>query len=101
MEPAILECHFPRGKLPGHGFKCPLCGEEVLLAEEVGRLQVEGHRLGLYGLENAQRRKLLRTGNSVTVSLDPELLREVLGNRKPGDWVRVGREGGRIVIEPA
>jgi len=99
--PTILEMHFPRGKLPGEGFRCPTCGEEALLAEEVARLQKEAHRLGLYGLEDAQLRKLLRTGNSIAVSLDPNLIRQVLGDRKPGDAVRVGREGRRIVIEPA
>jgi antitoxin component of MazEF toxin-antitoxin module len=46
-------------------------------------------------------RKLLKTGNSIAVSLDPDLLQEILPGAEPGTAVKVGRQGDRIVIGPA
>lgn len=98
---AILKIRFPLGSLPVRGFRCPVCGSESLLASEAQEAQDLARELGLFSVTNRRRRKLLRTGNSIAVSLDPELLREVLPGRKPGDAVFVGRMGDRIVIERA
>lgn len=98
MEPAVLLVRYPSGELPGRGFRCPVCARETLLLEESARLNDLARKLGLYGLEAHSTRKLLRTGNSIAVSLDPELAREVLGTTKPGAKVRVGRVGDRIVV---
>jgi hypothetical protein len=72
-----------------------------MIAERVAEAQALAHKLGLFGIENAQTRKLLRTGTSVAVTLDPDLLRDVLGSAKPGQMVKVGKEGNKIVITSA
>lgn len=94
----MLLVRFPGGAIPGRGFRCRQCGEESLLAEETERLHGLAERLGLFGLQGKKRRKLLKTGGSLAVTLDPELLREVLGKARAGTYVQVGREGDRIVI---
>lgn len=99
MQEVILRHHFPRGTLPVRGFRCAVCGEEKLTGDDVARLQATARALGLYGLENARVRKLVRTGGSLAVTLDPGLLREVLGQAKPGSPVRVGLQGRQIVVE--
>lgn len=99
MEEAVLKVHFPEGSLPARGLRCPVCGDERLLASDAKAAQDLAHRLGLYGVEQAERRKLLRTGNSTAVTLPPRLVREVLGGAGPGEAVRVGRQGGRIVVD--
>lgn len=98
MEPANVEMRYPEGILVSPGFKCPRCGEEAFAADQVERGQSEARRLGLFGIENATTRTLQRTGTSVTVSLDPELLRDVLRRAKPGSKVKVGRHGDHIAI---
>jgi hypothetical protein len=98
MEAVEVEVRYPEGILVQSGFRCPRCGEEAFSAEQVTAGQAEARRLGLFGIENASTRKLQRTGSSVTVSLDPELLRDVLGRAKPGTKVRVGRHGDHIAI---
>lgn len=98
MEPASFDIRFPMGSLPANGFRCPQCGEEAVLSPELRQLEHLAARLGLYGLQDARRRKLQRTGNSITVSLDPRLVREVLRGAGPGDEVEVGRQGDAIVI---
>lgn len=69
--------------------------------EEADRLRKEAHRIGLFGMEQKRRRKLQRTGNSVTVSLDPEMLRDVLKGAGPGTVVEVGRVGDHIEVRLA
>lgn len=98
MEPAEVEMRYPEGVLVSPGFRCPRCGEEAFSGDQVERGQAEARRLGLFGLENATTRTLQRTGTSVTVSLDPDLLRDVLQRAKPGTKVRVGRHGDHIAI---
>lgn len=98
MEEAILRVDFPLGSLPARGWRCPVCGEETLLLADAGEVQRLAQRLGLFGVQGRKRRKLLKTGGSLAVTLDPELLREVLGKARAGTYVQVGREGGRIVI---
>jgi hypothetical protein len=98
MEETILSLQYPKGRVPARGFRCPTCGEEVLLLEDASEARRTAENLGLFGVENARRRKLQKTGNSITVSLDPELLRSALLDAKPGDQVSVGRQGNRIVI---
>lgn len=73
----------------------------MLLAADAEALEVLARRLGLYGIEDRRRRKLLRTGGSLAVTLDPELLREALGGPAAGTTVEVGRQGDRIVIRRA
>lgn len=71
------------------------------MGDELKEAQDLAYRLGLFGIENAQLRKLLKTGTSIAVTLDPELIRDVLHGAKPGQAVKVGKEGGKIVIVPA
>lgn len=99
MVEALLKVHFPLGSIPARGFRCPACGDERLLGSDAEAAQTLARRLGLYGVEDAEERKLLRTGGSVAVTLPPRLLEEVLDGAEPGDVVRVGRQGGRIVVE--
>ncbi len=101
MERAILDLHFPAGKLPVKGWRCPACGEEDLAAEQVADAQQVARRLGLYGIEGPRRRKLQRSGTSTVVTLDPTLLAEALGGAVAGDEVEVGRQGDAIVIRRA
>ena len=99
MVDAILQMHFPQGTLPAKGFRCPRCGEEVITGERAQELHDLAMRLGMHGLESEQTRKLLRTGNSIAVSLDPKWVKEVL-HAKPGDTVRIARQGLRLIIRP-
>lgn len=98
MQEAILQMHYPNGTLPVKGYRCPACGNERLLADSAQEAHDTAERIGLLGLESAQTRKLLKTGNSLAVSLDPAWVKEVLLDAKPGTPVRVGRQGNRIVI---
>lgn len=98
MQPAILQMHFPRGRLPASGMRCAVCGEESLWAEQVDDVQKTARRLGLFGPERSDVRRLHRSGTSIVVSLDPALLAEALGGAKAGDEVEVGRLGDAIVI---
>lgn len=99
MDAAILGVHFPEGELPAKGFRCPVCSSDLVL--DLPALQQLARRLGLYGVEHASRRKLQRTGTSITVTLDPDLLREVVPGARPGTVVTVGRQGDAIVIRAA
>lgn len=99
MDPAILNVHFPEGDLPARGFRCPICASERLL--NLPALQQLARKIGLYGVEHASTRTLQRTGSSITVTLDPELLREIVPNAKPGTKVTVGLQGDGIVIRAA
>jgi len=38
MEPVILYTHFPRGRLPARGFKCPRYGDELVPIDEAERV---------------------------------------------------------------
>lgn len=100
MEGAIFPIHFPRGSLPARGYRCPKCGDEVVTASEMKKLESMAHGAGLYGIENAQTRKLIQTGNSLAVTLDRELLKAVGIVGKAGRSVRVGRVGDHLVILP-
>lgn len=100
MEETILRVRFPKGQLPARGFRCPVCHDERLLLEEAHHLDELAHELGLFGVENQHRRKLLRTGNSLAVTIDPDLIRDILDGATAGEEVRVGRMGRKIVIEP-
>lgn len=101
MNEAVLDVRFPRGTLPTRGFRCPECGNEVVRAEDAKALEAKAREAGFLGLDQGKPRKLLRVGNSLAVTLDPALAREVLRTTKPGTEVRMGRLGKRIVIEPA
>lgn len=101
MVEVVLRFNYPRGSLPARGFRCASCGHESLRAEDVEALQQLARTLGMYGIDRMQTRRLLRTGGSLAVTLDPELLKEVIGDAKAGTQVKVGREGNRIVIEAA
>lgn len=101
MKEVILKVHFPLGTLPVRGFACQACGEEVFLGSDAAEAQDLAHRLGLFGLENKRSRKLRRTGNSLAVTLDSDLVKQVLGPAAEGKSVFVGSQGKRIVIEAA
>lgn len=101
MARAILAVHFPLGKLPALGWRCPACGEESFSAPTVAEAQATARKLGLFGIEHPRRRKLQRSGTSVVVTLDPTLLAEALGGAVVGDEVEVGRLGDAIVVRRA
>lgn len=100
MEEAVLWIRYPRGRIPARGFRCHLCGEEVLIVSDAEKANELARELGLYGLEQFDTRRLIRAGNSIAVTLDPRLVKEVLDGAKAGAKVRVGRLGKRIFIEP-
>lgn len=95
-----MTLQFPYGDLPVEGLRCPTCGEELLVGGEVDAMTAKARALGLLGLEHSSSRKLRRTGTSISVTLDPELLALIAPGAKAGDRVTVGRLGNRIVIEP-
>jgi hypothetical protein len=99
MDEVILRLRYPRGQLPARGFRCGTCGEERLLFSDAEKADETAHEIGLFGLEQFGTRKLLRAGNSIAVSLDPQLVKDVLKGAKPGASVRVGRLGRRIFVE--
>jgi general stress protein YciG len=98
MQEAVVRIHYPRGTLPVRGFRCPVCGEEEVLAQDAQALQDMARQLGFSGVENRRRRKLQKHGNSTTVSLDPEFLRK--HGKKAGDTVVVAERGDELVILP-
>lgn len=63
--------------------------------------QRRAHDLGLFGMERASKRKLRQVGSSLSVTLDPELLNEIVPGARAGDEVEVGLEGGKLVIRKA
>lgn len=99
MVETVLWVRYPRGKLPVKGCVCTICGADSIDADDAQQCTDLARDLGLFGIESDRTRSLLKVGNSVAVSLDPQLIRDVLGGAKPGDQVRVGRHGKRIVIE--
>jgi hypothetical protein len=101
MRPAIVQLHFPAGKLPAKGMRCDACGEESLWGAQLAEAQGTAERLGLYGPQRVGSRRLHRSGTSIVVSLDPVLLQEALGGATAGDEVEVGRQGDAIVIRRA
>lgn len=98
---AVVELEFPGGRLPVKGLQCPSCGNEVVSAGAIERITATARELGLLGIDHARRRKLRRTGTSISVTLDPELLALIAPGAKVGDKVTVGRLGNKIVIERA
>lgn len=101
LDEVVLWIRYPRGRVPSRGFRCPICGDESLLLGDGNKADELAHELGLFGLEQVGTRRLLRAGNSIAVTLDPQLVEEVLSGAKPGTKVRVGRLGKRIFVEPA
>lgn len=99
MVEGVLQVHFPRGALPATGLRCRVCLHESLPADEVQRVEALAHELGLFGIEDRRKRKLIRAGNSLAVTIDPELAAKTLGTDRPGIEVSVGRMGKRIVVE--
>ncbi|MHB8584775.1 MAG: AbrB/MazE/SpoVT family DNA-binding domain-containing protein [Thermoplasmatota archaeon] len=98
MELTVLTVRYPRGSLPVKGFRCPICGEEEMLLDEAARARSQARGLGLLAPKHEKHRRLLRVGNSLGVTLDPEILREAFGNADPGADVIVAAEGDSIVI---
>lgn len=102
MEPTILQLNYPRGSLPVRGFRCPHCGDDAILGADGAKNRELANSLGLFGPSTGKsRRKLMKTGTSIGVTLDRGLLREFLGTDQPGRIVVVSGEGRRIVIELA
>jgi hypothetical protein len=101
MVEAIVMMNYPAGSLPARGFRCEVCGNETLLLQDAQAVNDLAKRLGMFGLEDARSRKLQRTGTSLCVTLDPELLRKTFPRAKRGSVVRVGSQGSRIIIEEA
>lgn len=100
MHPDILSLRFPEGTLPVRGYRCPRCGEERLLGTTLKDAQSLAERLGLFGLQDVQRRKILQIGNSMGVSIDPELLRDIIPGAGVGTEVLIGKKGDAIALRP-
>lgn len=98
MEAAVFLTKLPRGELPTRGFRCPVCGDEVMLASEVGRLHDLGERLGLGHPKRVSHRRLLRVGNSMGLTLEPAVLRLALGDVTVGQDLTVEVHGDSIII---
>ena len=81
MEPVILYTHFPRGRLPARGFKCPRCDNELIPMDEAERVQHEAERLGLYGVVNPLIRRVTKSGNNLAIYI-PKEFEERLGLKK-------------------
>ena len=96
MTPIVLQIHFAGGKIPVRGYKCPVCGEEMILGSDSIQAKRDAMRLGLSGVRAHTRRKIVRNGTSASVNLSPEML-TTLGVRV-GDEVEVGILGDRVVI---
>lgn len=101
MDAAIVQMQYPKGALPSRGYQCGVCGNETLLLPDAKAVNDLARVLGLFGVEGARERKLQRTGTSLCVTLDPKMLQEAMPGARPGTVVRVGRQGSRIVVEPA
>lgn len=101
MELTVLSLAFPRGTLPVKGFRCPTCGAEELLLGELAKARETARRIGLLKTGRAERRRLLRVGNSLGITLAPAVVREVLGGVHAGEEVLVGVQGDAIVIRRA
>jgi hypothetical protein len=99
MERAILQVHFPRGRIPANGWRCPACGDEVLTGRDAREVEQTAKRLGLYGLQHETVRKVTRIGDSVGVTLAPGLLQDA--NLQVGDEVVIGSAGGAIILRSA
>lgn len=97
-EPAILTMHFPLGDLPVKGAKCPSCGEEILLPEQVDQAQQTARRLGLLGPDLRTTRAAIKLGSSTAMTFDQELARKA--GIEPGTQLEVGLLGGRVVVTP-
>lgn len=96
--PAIVVVNYPGGTLPVEGFRCPVCGEELFTGDQVAESQRRAEELGLFGPRRVSRRKLRQVGSSLSVTLDRDILRELLPDAKAGDEVEIGLEGDKIVI---
>lgn len=81
------------------GLRCPACGDEVIPGHKISLLNETARQLGLFGAEHVSRRRLRRTGTSISVSLDPELLQRLAPGTTAGDEVLVGLQGNKIVIQ--
>lgn len=82
--------------MPVKGYKCPVCGAEMVIGEDARAARLEAQRLGISGVRAHARRKIVRNGTSASVNLSPEM-RATLGVRV-GDEVEVGILGDRVVI---
>ncbi|MHB8584913.1 MAG: hypothetical protein ACYDDF_03640 [Thermoplasmatota archaeon] len=101
MDQVVLTLHYADGSLPVRGYRCPVCSAEMILGPDARTARLTAERLGLLGGSPKETRKLLRSGNSLAVSLDRGMIKEILGEAKPGLTVSVHKQGDRIVIEKA
>lgn len=101
MELTVFMSRFPRGELPTRGFRCAVCGEEELTLAEAKRVHEMAKRLGLLGSSRSQRRRLVRIGNSLGVTIAPATLKDAFGTTGPGAALDVSAEGDAIVIRKA
>jgi hypothetical protein len=98
MKESILTVHFPRGSLPGKGYRCEKCGYEVLSAEEGEELQKIAEDLALYEPTTPLRRKITMSGRQLAIYI-PKDIKDVF-NLKKGMEVWVYLQGDKIVVEP-
>lgn len=96
MEPDILYTHFPRGKLPTRGYRCPKCNYELIPIEEAKRVQQEAERLGLFGATNPLVRRITKSGNNLAVYIPKEFERKM--GLKKGTQIKLWLQHDEICI---
>jgi len=98
MALAVVSLRFPRGALPVEGWRCAVCGEEVLGARALAGAQAIAQDLGLYDPAFPLLRKLTKSGGQLALYIPKQLEAEFA--LKQGARVRVFSRGREIVIQP-
>lgn len=101
MELTVFMTRYPRAEVPTRGFRCPTCGAEELLLGEAQRVHEIATRLGLTPSTRSERRRLVRIGNSLGVTVSPDALRKTFGTTRAGVELDVTVQGDAIVIRRA
>jgi hypothetical protein len=94
----VLTVHFPRGKLPVQGYRCPEHGYELIDPVESSKLERTAESLGLYEPQLVLTRKVTKSGGQLAVYIPKDVQR--LLNLRQGTTVRVYVQGDRMVVEP-
>ncbi|WNZ29554.1 MAG: AbrB/MazE/SpoVT family DNA-binding domain-containing protein [Candidatus Bathyarchaeota archaeon] len=97
MQADILETKFPKGSLPIRGYKCSLCGYELIPFEAAEKVQHLAETLGLFGEVNPLQRKVTKCGNNLAVYI-PKQIEEQLGLEK-GTPIYVWLKNDEICIK--
>ena len=98
MAPAVVRLRFPRGVLPVEGWRCAVCGEEVVGSQALAGAQRLAQELGLYDPAFPLLRKLTKSGGQLALYIPKQLEAELA--LKQGARVRVFARGREIVVQP-